>query len=279
MMLSNGFRWPAGFQSAAVFTFDVDGSAEQQLYEGNILGANSVGDYGPKVGLPRILNLLERQGLSATFFVAAWIAERFPERIVEISKRGHEIGTHGYLHENLTKLTDTEEAAIHDRSIEVLTRISGVRPRAFRAPIGGLHSPRTLRMLRERGFDCDSSSTGSYFPSRVNLDGKELAMAEVPFSFLLDDFPYFWGGTEGVPPKFFPMTQPVEAFEYWSSEFEGIHAIGGLFVSLCHPRAIGRYSRLRYLEQLIERVKQTPRVWLTDLRSVVEWVLRGRGEA
>jgi peptidoglycan/xylan/chitin deacetylase (PgdA/CDA1 family) len=89
-MQLNGFRWPAGFQSAAVFTFDVDGSAEQQLYEGNVLGANSAGDYGPKVGLPRILNLLERQDLSATFFVAAWIAERFPERIVEISKRGHE---------------------------------------------------------------------------------------------------------------------------------------------------------------------------------------------
>jgi peptidoglycan/xylan/chitin deacetylase (PgdA/CDA1 family) len=266
------FAWPNGYRSAAIFTFDVDGCAEQQLYEGNILGHNSAGDYGPKVAVPRILDLLDKHDLKAAFFVPAWVAQRFPERIKEIHDRGHEIGAHGYLHENFSKLSDSEEKEIHRKSSKIISDITGTPPKAFRSP-GGPLLARTMRILMENGYDCDSSSGKSYFPSKVKLEGKQIV--EIPASWITDDFPYFWGGYDNKPvPMFMPISRPVDALEYWIAEFDGIHKIGGLFVHINHPRVIGRFSRLRAFEKLIRHIKATPGVWITDLRGMVDLVLK-----
>jgi len=269
------FKWPDRYKSAVIFSFDVDGSSEQQLYEGNILGHNSVGDYGPKIAVPRILDMLDKHGLKAIFFVPGWVAERFPERIKEIHHRGHEIGAHGYLHEDFSTLSESEEREIHNKSSKIIADMIGVPPRAFRTP-GGPLTTRTMKMLLENGYDCDSSSVKSYFPSRVKLEGREVDMAEVPFSWLTDDFPYFWGGYEDKPgpPSFMPISAPKDVLEYWTAEFDGIHEIGGLFVYLNHPRAIGRISRLRAMDRLIHHIKATPNVWVTSLREVVNWTLK-----
>jgi len=269
------FKWPNEYKSAVAFSFDVDGCAEQQLYEGNILGHNSVGDYGPKVGVPRILDLLDKYSLKAIFFTPGWVAERFPERVKEIHDRGHEIGAHGYLHEVFSHLSEIEEREIHDRTTKIFTDIIGTRPRAFRAPTSILEPTRTLKMLLDRGYDCDSCSTKDYFPSRVKLEGKEIDMVEIPFSWVLDDFSYFWGGYEDKPePAFMPISAPKDVLEYWVAEFDGVHKLGGFFGHLNHPRAIGRVSRLRILEKLIRHIKATPDVWITNYREIVNWVLK-----
>jgi len=130
------FKWPDKSKSAVIFTFDVDGCAEQQLYEGNTLGHNSAGDYGPKIAVPRILNILDRHGLKATFFIPAWVAQRFPQRVKEIHNRGHEIGAHGYLHENFSTLSESEEREIHNKSGKIIADMIGTPPKAFRTPGG-----------------------------------------------------------------------------------------------------------------------------------------------
>lgn len=277
------FRWPEGFQSAAVFSFDVDGSCMQQLMDGNTLGNHSVGDYGPKIAVPRIMDLMDKYDIKAMFYVPGWTAERYPYLVQEIHRRGHEVGSHGYLHENFSRLSEAEETEIHDKSMKIMTDIVGVRPRSFRCP-GGPLTDRTIKNLYERGYDCDSSSVNDYFPSRVKIDGKEVAMAEVPWSWLVDDFGYFWGGAHvsafgsGRATVFNPLMSPKDVAEYWLTEFDGVHQLGGLFTVLNHPRAIGRVARLRALEKVILRIKETPGVWLTNIRSVADWVLVNSGE-
>jgi peptidoglycan-N-acetylglucosamine deacetylase len=273
------FKWPAGYRSAAVFTFDVDGASNQQLMEGTTLGNLSAGEYGPRVAVPRILKLLEKYNLKGTFFVPAWVAEHYPALIREIHGRGHEIGAHGYLHENFGRLSAEEETVIHDRSLRILTEIVGERPRSFRCP-GGPLSDRTVRNLYSRGYNCDSSSVSDYLPSRVKLDGREVEMVEIPWSWLTDDFGYFWGGAHvsafggASQTVFCALSAPGDIVDYWIAEFDGIHNFGGLFTCLNHPRAIGRVSRLRALEKLITHIKATPGVWITSMAEVVDWVLK-----
>jgi peptidoglycan/xylan/chitin deacetylase (PgdA/CDA1 family) len=221
------------------------------------------------------LDLFDKYDLKAVFFVPAWVAERFPERIRDVHDRGHEIGAHGYLHENLLSLTEDQEREVHDRSIQVLTDIIGTRPKIFRPP-GAPSTPRTVRFLLERGFDSQSCSHRSYFPFRVELDGQETGMVELPTSWPMADSQYFWGGSfrSGKGSSYFlPISAPGEVMDYWIAEFEGIHEIGGLFQTLCHPAAIGRVSRLRMLEKFLRRIRATPGVWITSPREVVNWVL------
>lgn len=269
------FIWPEGYQSAAIFTFDVDASCAQQFVEGTTLGSHSVGDYGPKVGLPRILNLLDKYGLKAIFFVPAWVAERFPERIKEVHVRGHEVGSHGYLHENLLLKSEEEEREIHDRSLKILSDIVGSPPRIFRSP-GGPFTAQTVKFLLERGYDGDSTSGEDYFPFKVKLDGKEVDMVELPTNWITVDSQHFRGGvhSSAMGSTFLPICAPDEVIDYWIAEFDGTHELGGLFVALNHPLAIGRVSRLRMLEVLLRHIKATPGVWITTAREVINWTLK-----
>jgi len=97
--------------------------------------AHSKGRFGPKVGLPRILTLLDKYRIKSTFFIPGWTAETYPESVKEILKRGHEIAAHGYKHENLREVkSQEEEIGIFKRSIESLEKLTGERPLGFRAP-------------------------------------------------------------------------------------------------------------------------------------------------
>jgi len=264
------FRWPEGYASAVTFSFDVDASAEEMLYHGNISGAYSAGDYGPKAGVPRILDLLDQSGVKAAFHVPGWVAERFPERIREIHSRGHEIAGHGYLHENISTLSPDQEREVLQKSHHILGDLIGHAPRGFRTP-GGPLTPRTVGILLELGYDYDSSSNADYFPCKVEIEGRLVEMAELPFSWILDDFPFFWGGADRD--YFLPISRPKDARDYWIAEFDAIHKMGGLCTYLNHPRCIGRPSRIRVLGEFIEHVRKTPGVWLTTQRDVADWVL------
>src|SRR5258708_11865777 len=131
------FTWPDGQRCAAMLCFDVDGETTA-LSEDVALASRrtlmSQCEYGPRIGVPRILGLLAHLGVPATFFVPGYVAEKHPRMIEAIVADGHEIGLHGYLHEKLTNLTEAEEEAILLKSIDILCRLTGARPVGFRAP-------------------------------------------------------------------------------------------------------------------------------------------------
>ena len=136
--LPAGFRWPDGIRAAAAFTFDVD--AESAILAADPAAARRASvmshqAYGPRTGLPRLLRLLDRQRIRATFFVPGYTAERWPDAIRSIRDAGHEIGHHGYLHEQVAGLDPEVEERLLVRGLEALDSVAGVRPIGWRAPM------------------------------------------------------------------------------------------------------------------------------------------------
>jgi len=131
--------WPQGFQCAVTLTFDVDGETlwiSRDATNKEKPGVLSQGAYGPKVGVPLILELLARLNLHATFFVPGWVAERYPERIRSIHDGGHEIGHHGYLHEWPDTAHPEIEEDVLKRGISILQESPGNARSATLAGVG-----------------------------------------------------------------------------------------------------------------------------------------------
>jgi polysaccharide deacetylase family protein (PEP-CTERM system associated) len=107
----------------------------------------------------RLLDLFGRYGVEGTFFVLGWIADRFPDLVREIERRGHEVASHGYSHRLLTFMQPEEFRADLLRSLAVLGPITSQEVRGFRAPSFSL-TRRTLwavDIMRECGVRYDSS--------------------------------------------------------------------------------------------------------------------------
>src|SRR6185437_3507968 len=112
--------------------------------------------YGPNVGVPRILRMLERNGVTGSFFVPGLTADRYPGAVEAIVAAGHDLGHHGYSHVPYHDLSDDEQRADVERALQSLERITGRRPEGFRAPWWEL-TDSTPALLAEYGFRWDSS--------------------------------------------------------------------------------------------------------------------------
>ena len=122
--------WPHGKTAAAAFTFDVD--AESAVLWGSPANADRMSvishqAYGPLVGVPRLLRLLDSHQLKSTFFVPGYTAHRYPGVVRDIAAAGHEMAHHGYLHEQPTALDMAEEVESIDRGLAALEEETGAR--------------------------------------------------------------------------------------------------------------------------------------------------------
>ncbi|MFK3794197.1 MULTISPECIES: polysaccharide deacetylase family protein [Pseudomonas] len=267
------FPWPHGKQAAVAWSFDVDAEAA-------ILSNDPVARYrlammthqmfGPEVGVPRILDVLRRYGLRSTFFIPGYTAERYPDMVRAIVDGGHEIGHHGYLHEPLRDMSAQQEADVLDRGLEALERVAGMRPRAFRAPLGEM-SFLTPPLLADRGFHYDSSLMDSDAPYLLDVgDGSGRTLVELPFHWSSDDWEqYNWipGFDDGRP-----IETPRKVHELWWTEIEAQVRYGGLFNLVNHPFVSGRASRIHAMEQMIERLLDDERIWFASLGDIAEHV-------
>lgn len=138
-MISNPVPWPNGARCAVAITFDMDADSILHLEHPNDsttrVSALSMLRYGPEVAVPRILETYRRFGLRQTFFVPAWCIEHYPKAVEAMVEAGHEVAHHGYIHENPSQASREEQAYWLRRSIEVIERHTGRRPRGWRAPL------------------------------------------------------------------------------------------------------------------------------------------------
>lgn len=267
---------PDALRLTVALTFDFDALAVEARTGGGPV-ALSRGEYGPRVGAPRILELLEREGIASTWFVPGHTAVSFTDRVAEVAAAGHELGCHGWAHEDLATLDAQQERAVLERSAAAIGEIGG-RPRGFRAPFWSL-SPRTLEWVEELGFTYDSSLMADDFHlyrvrhgDRHSAERSDLGQAshlvEVPISWQLDDWPHFEPGRLGLG----PLSAPSKVEEIWTEEllWAHQHEPGGVLTITMHPEAIGRGSRLRMLERFITRAKSLEGVVFDRLDRTVE---------
>jgi peptidoglycan-N-acetylglucosamine deacetylase len=262
--------WPQGVTAAACLTFDMD--AESAMLTADISSISrmtpmSHQSYGPLVGVPRILSLLDRHGLRATFFIPGYSAHRYPGVVRAIAEAGHEIAHHSYFHEDTSGMDEAAEADMLDLGLKALRDVAGVRPEGYRAPMWEMnyHTP---RLLAERGFSYDSSLMDSDYPYMLSAtDAADAAtLVEIPVSWGLDDweqYAYLPGLTgSGL------IESPAKALEMWTLELRAMHRLGAAFVLCCHPFLSGRPSRAEALETLIERMKALDGLWITTVAEV-----------
>jgi len=222
--------------------------------------------------MPRILRVLDRYDVKVCFFIPGWIVERYPDMAREALRRGHEIGHHGYLHEKPFFLSGREEEeALLVKSLDIFQNVLGVRPRGSRAPSCD-PSKHTMELLRKHGFVYHSNLMDTDLPYCHKTSYGELV--ELPTSWVNNDWVYF--GFSAVPPVGNGIWSQEDVFEIWKEEFEGAYEEGGFFNLMGHPQVIGRPSRMRMVERLIQHILAKKDVWIAPPIEVAEHYLSQR---
>ena len=273
--MENGSHWKNGARCAVSLSFDVDGESPW-IYRDAALAERplhmSMGAYGPRTGVPRILKLLDRYDIKACFFIPGWIIEHYPEMTLEIHRRGHELGHHGYLHEKPFFLSGPEEEeALLVRALDIFKKVVGVTPLGSRAPSAD-PSKHTMALLRKHGFVYHSNMMDADLPYLHHTPHGELV--ELPTAWCNNDFPFF--GFSVVPPVGNGIWSQQDVYEIWVEEFEGAYEEGGFFNLMGHPQVIGRPSRMRMVERLIQHILGKKDVWIAPPIEIARHVLAQR---
>ena len=263
--------WPDGARVAVLLSFDVDNETVTGLRFGDAtVGSLSQGEYGARVALPRVVDLLEEKGVPASFFVPAWSFRLNPHQVDLIQAAGHhEIGVHGWIHELNSSLEEEEERALLERAVSYLTEVTGVRPLGYRAPSWNF-SPNTLDIIRDMGFLYDSSLMADDRPYEIDQRGEPTGMIELPVEWIMDDAPV-------LNPRGSGYTNPREVLQVWKDEFDVAYEEGTMFLHTMHPHYIGHRSRIVVLEELIDYIQEHEGVWFATHLEAAQYVKEQAG--
>lgn len=260
--------WPGGARFGVAFSFDCDHETFELGAGGKAIGRLAWGEFGRRVGVPRILDVLARHDVPASFFMPAVAALIDPDEPRRIIAGGHEIGMHGWIHENTSLLDPATERDLMARARDTLEELSGVSPRGFRAAQWDL-SPQTIDIVAEMGLAYDSSLMADEACYELLSDGRDTGVVEIPVEWLRDDAVYFLFNRS---PATRPWTPPDDVFAIFRRELHAAAAEGGLFQLVMHPFVIGYRSRIWILEALIEEACSLGGAWFGTHAEVADWV-------
>jgi len=259
--------WPDKYTAAASFTFDVDAesavlfAAPGSEHRAGVMSHQS---YGPLTGVPRLLNMLDRVGVRATFFVPGYTAMRYPTMVRNIAAAGHEIAHHGYMHETLEGVDEATERKYLQRGLDALRDVADVVPVGYRAPMWE-PSYATPGILADSNFLYDSTLMDADYPYELYVD-ENRSIVEIPIQWALDDWEQycFIPDVSGVG----LIESPTKVIEMWRLEYEALRAAGGCFVLTNHPFLSGRASRAHALEGFITDVVSDTATWVAALDDI-----------
>lgn len=259
--------WPGQARVALLLSFDVDNETVALRYGEPTVGSLSQAQYGARVGLERIVKLLDAHKIPATFFVPS-VSLALTPGMADIIKRSgrNEFGVHGWIHELNTTLPDSAERALVTKALAELTKMTGSKPTGYRAPSWNF-SPNTLSILRDLGFRYESSLMADDRPYELNQDKKPTGIVEIPVEWILDDAPLF-------DPRGVSYSPPRDVAQVWMDEFDKAYDEGTMFVLTMHPHISGHRSRIVALELLIAHIesKGAGKVWWATHGAAAEYV-------
>ena len=227
----------------------------------------SRGEFGP-VAVPRILALLAKYRMRASWFIPGHTLETYPVQCRKIADAGHEIGHHGWTHVPPNDLTREQEEEGLVRANEQIRKLTGSNARGYRSPAWDL-SPHSVELMLKHGFFYDSSMMGNdHMPYRVRqgdrvelekpaVFGEATRLIEMPVSWTLDDYPHF----EFMRTKQWVLPGLMNAnlvLENWVNDFlymkENVE--WGILSYTFHPYVIGRGHRMMALEKLLRTLSE-----------------------
>jgi peptidoglycan-N-acetylglucosamine deacetylase len=255
-------------------TFDHDAMSDG-IRRGDSPVKLSQGEFGPRVGAPRILELLASHGIASTWFIPGHTLVTFPDSTRAIVAAGHELACHGWYHEDFATLPRDEQRDILRRSRDAVGEAGGADVGGFRAPYWSL-GPETLELVEEVGFRYDSSLMAHDVRPYVvrhgdrhsTADGtswgREGRLLEVPVYWAMDDWPQFEPG-----PSRDGLAAPSKVLEIWTEEllWAWEHEPAGLVMVTMHPECIGRGHRMGVLERFIAACRELEGVVFDRLDS------------
>jgi len=236
----------------------------------------SRGLFAGEVGAPRLLKLFKEQELRTTWFIPGHSVETFPEQMKAVVQAGHEIGIHGYSHENPIAMTPEQEEIVLDKSIELITKLSGKRPTGYVAPWWEFSNV-TNELLLKKGIKYDHSLMHNDFhPYYVRVGdkwtkidyskhpdewmkplvrGEETDLVEIPANWYLDDLPPMMFVKKS--PNSHGFVSPRHLGEMWQDQFDWVYRENdyAAFTMTVHPDVSGRPQVLLMLERLISHMK------------------------
>ena len=236
----------------------------------------SRGLFAGEVGAPRLLKMFKEQNLRTTWFIPGHSIETFPEQMKAVVDAGHEIGIHGYSHENPIAMTPAQEEAVLDRSIELVTKLAGKRPTGYVAPWWEFSNV-TNELLLKKGIKYDHSLMHNVFhpyyvrvgDSWTKIDysqhpdawmkplerGVETDLVEIPANWYLDDLPPMMFIKKS--PNSHGFVNPRHLEEMWRDQFDWVYRENdyAVFTMTIHPDVSGRPQVLLMLERLIEYIR------------------------
>ena len=266
--------WPNGARVGVALTFNVSNSANQLARGDTAVVAMTGGEFGAAQGLARVLELLDRHQVPATFFVSGVADLVDPQMVPEIAKRKrHEIGLLGWSDENVATLDNAaEESRLLTRAIERLSASSGRKPAGARGPSGTI-SLHTMGLLKQAGLLYDSSLQARDDPYEVLLQGRASGIVELPNNVYRNDQRFLTSARTG--PGLLPSPELI--FETFRDDFDVAYQEGTLFVLTLHPHVVGMRSRIIYLDRLVHHIKTKPGVWFATGEQIARYVKQQAG--
>jgi peptidoglycan/xylan/chitin deacetylase (PgdA/CDA1 family) len=260
--------WPNDARVAVALSFDADHETIPLRDAETTPGKLSQGEYGARVGSRRIVDLLAKRSIPASFFMPAVSAMLHPDEARGYVEAGHEIGLHGWIHERNMLLEPKDERDLAFRSADTLERITGQRPVGLRTPSWDF-SDATLSIVRDLGLVYDSSLMADDEPYEILADGEPTGLVEIPVEWIRDDAPYF---SFDRYTAIRPYTSPRSALTIWRDEFDRAYAEAGMFQLTMHPHIIGHRSRMVILEELVEYIAGHHGVWWATHAAIADYV-------
>lgn len=236
----------------------------------------SRGMFAGEVGSPRLLKMFERWGIKTTWFIPGHSAETFWKEMKAVADAGHEIGIHGYSHENPIAMTPEQEEQVLDKCIDLITKLSGQRPTGYVAPWWEFSNV-TNELLLKKGIKYDHSLMHNDFtPYYVRVGdkwtkidysakpsdwmqpltrGEETDLIEIPANWYLDDLPPMMFIKKA--PNSHGFVNPRHIEEMWRDQFDWVYRETdyAVFPITIHPDVSGRPQVLLMLERLYEYIK------------------------